>query len=327
MAKPTPDLRYSARSLSGIRSIRPIEYDRAVILEQAGHVHESVEALEHMLEATSRRSNTLERARLYARGSFARTRPHAETLIRRALTVMPDSPRGARQPGLGALPRRRYEERDEYARARLLARPRRGDRGPLGRGAVGKRQVARRAAVWAAALARDPESKTAEGYDRTVPARCALGRCGSAALLALATLAGCRTLPPPPLAASAPWQERRPQLQALQHFQLKGRVALSAGTNGFNANLRWFQDGPRSQLALEGPLGVGGMQISANGDDLDIINAHGEHITSAAAHAELSAGWASTFRCPACVTGCSACPIRPSPRRSHWTPCNSVWQV
>ena len=109
-------------------------------------------------------------------------------------------------------------------------------------------------------------------------------------LLALATLAGCRTLPPPPpLAASAPWQERRPQLQALQHFQLKGRVALSTGTNGFNANLRWFQDGPRSQLALEGPLGVGGMQISANGDDLDIINAHGEHITSAAAHAELSA--------------------------------------
>src|SRR5579863_86143 len=77
-------------------------------------------------------------------------------------------------------------------------------------------------------------------------------------LLALATLAGCRTLPPPPpLAASAPWQERRPQLQALQHFRLKGRVALSAGTNGFNANLRWFQDGPRSQLALEGPLGVG----------------------------------------------------------------------
>jgi outer membrane lipoprotein LolB len=109
------------------------------------------------------------------------------------------------------------------------------------------------------------------------------------ALLALATLAGCRTLPPPPLGASAPWQERRPQLQALQHFQLKGRVALSAGANGFNANLRWFQDGARSQLALEGPLGVGGMQISANGDDLDIINAHGEHITSAAAHAELSA--------------------------------------
>jgi outer membrane lipoprotein LolB len=109
------------------------------------------------------------------------------------------------------------------------------------------------------------------------------------ALLALATLAACRTLPPAPLAPSAPWQERRPQLQALQHFQLKGRVALSAGDNGFNANLRWFQDGARSELALEGPLGVGGMQISAHGDDLDIINARGEHITSAAAHAELGA--------------------------------------
>ncbi len=108
-------------------------------------------------------------------------------------------------------------------------------------------------------------------------------------LLTLAALTGCRTLPPAPLGTSAPWPERRPQLQALAHFQLKGRVALSASGNGFNANLRWSQQQARSQIALEGPLGVGGMQIIANGSDLDIVTPHGERISNEAAHAELNA--------------------------------------
>lgn len=115
-----------------------------------------------------------------------------------------------------------------------------------------------------------------------------LGRSlGVGVTLTLALLSGCRTLPPAPLGAAAPWDERRPQLQALNHFDLKGRVALSAGGNGVNANLRWSQQGTRSQLALEGPLGVGGMHITANGDELEIVNAHGDHISSEAAHAEL----------------------------------------
>jgi outer membrane lipoprotein LolB len=109
------------------------------------------------------------------------------------------------------------------------------------------------------------------------------------ALLTLAALTGCRTLPPATAGMSAPWPERRPQLQALAHFQLKGRVALSASGNGFNANLRWSQEQARSQIALEGPLGVGGMQIIASGSDLDIVTPHGERISNQAAHAELSA--------------------------------------
>jgi outer membrane lipoprotein LolB len=109
------------------------------------------------------------------------------------------------------------------------------------------------------------------------------------ALLTLATLCACRTLPPPaPPAASAPWEQRRPQLQALAHFELKGRVALSAAGSGFNANLRWTQDQARSQIALEGPLGVGGMQISAEGAQLSVVTPHGEHISNEAARAELN---------------------------------------
>jgi len=96
----------------------------------------------------------------------------------------------------------------------------------------------------------------------------------------LAVLAGCRTIPPAPAPPPGPsWEIRRPQLQSLEHFVLRGRVAVAAGGEGFNASLRWTQDGARSQVTLEGPLGVGGAQLTASG----------ERIESAAAHAALAA--------------------------------------
>jgi outer membrane lipoprotein LolB len=109
-----------------------------------------------------------------------------------------------------------------------------------------------------------------------------------AALAALAVLAGCRTAPLSTPAAP-PWQERRPQLQARAHYELKGRVAVAAGEQGFNARLRWTQDGAHSQLALEGPFGAGGVQISSDGHDLDILTADGQELKSDAARSELTA--------------------------------------
>jgi outer membrane lipoprotein LolB len=107
------------------------------------------------------------------------------------------------------------------------------------------------------------------------------------AVLFIAAVAGCRTAPPPQPAAES-WQVRRPQLQARAHFVLSGRVAVATGNEGFNANLRWVQDGPRSQVTLEGPLGVGGAQISASGDELHLITSRGEEMQSDAAHAALA---------------------------------------
>jgi outer membrane lipoprotein LolB len=110
---------------------------------------------------------------------------------------------------------------------------------------------------------------------------------GAGATLAL--LAGCHIPPPPAPPASQSWEARRPQLQAQQHFELAGRVAVAANGEGFNANLRWVQDGSHCLLTLEGPLGVGGAQVSASGDDLTLTTARGERIGSQAAHAELAA--------------------------------------
>ncbi len=135
-----------------------IEYDRAVILEQAGHVHESVEALEQML--TERPDDpTLLNALGYTLADHTLELAHAEGLIRRALAVMPDNP--AALDSLGWV---HYRAGDAKGAIRTLEHAY-----SLGHDAEiaahwgealwvsGKPGEARR--VWAAALAREPDSK------------------------------------------------------------------------------------------------------------------------------------------------------------------------
>jgi tetratricopeptide (TPR) repeat protein len=135
-----------------------IEYDRAVILEQAGHVHESVGALEQLL-AERPDDPTLQNALGYTLADHSLELPRAEGLIRRALTVMPDSP--AALDSLGWVHFRRGEAR---AAAGMLGRAYSIDHDAeiaahWGEAlwASGEQGEARR--VWAAALAREPESK------------------------------------------------------------------------------------------------------------------------------------------------------------------------
>ncbi|HVN46514.1 MAG TPA: lipoprotein insertase outer membrane protein LolB [Steroidobacteraceae bacterium] len=113
-------------------------------------------------------------------------------------------------------------------------------------------------------------------------------RLGAALLAVLALVAGCRTLPPAPPRGQS-WEVQRADLQALGHFELRGRVAVAAGDEGFNASLRWIQQDDRSEVTLGGPLGVGGAQLTASGDDLTVVTARGERIESSAAHEALAA--------------------------------------
>ena len=104
------------------------------------------------------------------------------------------------------------------------------------------------------------------------------------------TLAGCASAPPrKPTAQGAPWPERRTQLQSLEAFEIKGKVAVAAGTEGFSARLTWDQQGARSSVALDGPLGVGGLRVIADGDALNVTTSKGVQLDSDAARAELSA--------------------------------------
>jgi outer membrane lipoprotein LolB len=107
-----------------------------------------------------------------------------------------------------------------------------------------------------------------------------------AAFLLAAALAGCKALPPAP-PETAPWDVRKAALQARDQFDLKGRIAVAVAQEGFNAKLRWEQRGERSDLALDGPLGVGGVHITSNGDSLKVLNSRGEQLDSEAAKQEI----------------------------------------
>jgi Flp pilus assembly protein TadD len=121
-------------------------------------VHESVTALEHLL-AERPEDPTLLNALGYTLADHSLELPHAETLIRRALAVMPDSP--AALDSLGWV---RFRQGDAGGAARTLAHA-----WSVGRDAEiaahlgealwmsGEHSEARK--VWATALAREPDSK------------------------------------------------------------------------------------------------------------------------------------------------------------------------
>src|SRR5690242_6538445 len=69
---------------------------------------------------------------------------------------------------------------------------------------------------------------------------------------AVVMLASCRTVPTIHEPSATAWEQRRSQLQARDRFELKGRVAVAAGGEGFNARLRWTQDGKQTHMSLDG---------------------------------------------------------------------------
>jgi outer membrane lipoprotein LolB len=107
-------------------------------------------------------------------------------------------------------------------------------------------------------------------------------------LVGAALIAGCKTVPEP-TPRSESWETRRAALQARDHFEIKGRVAVLAGQDGFTAGIRWVQNGAQSQIAFQGPLGVGGVQVTTDGAAMTVTNAHGDRLDNEAAHAELKA--------------------------------------
>jgi tetratricopeptide (TPR) repeat protein len=135
-----------------------LEYERAIILEQAGQVHESVQALQGLL-AQRPDDPTLLNALGYTLADHDMELPHAESMIRSALEQMPDNPavldslgwvRFRRGDPAGALPslERAYDISHDsqiaahWGQALWLA---------------GHQETARK--VWAEALARDPDSR------------------------------------------------------------------------------------------------------------------------------------------------------------------------
>jgi len=110
------------------------------------------------------------------------------------------------------------------------------------------------------------------------------------AVVLVFTIASCRTVPTvhEPAPSGSAWDLRRPELQARDKFELKGRVAVAAGSEGFNAHLRWTQDGKQTRMSLDGPLGAGGVQVTSDGSSLSIVTSRGDRLDNDAARAELA---------------------------------------
>jgi outer membrane lipoprotein LolB len=112
-----------------------------------------------------------------------------------------------------------------------------------------------------------------------------------AALAVLAMLAGCRTAPAPSAipgpGADAPWPAQRAALEKLERYALAGKVAVAANGQGFSAALRYNQQPRRADLALDGPLGIGGMRILLEENHLGVTNSRGEALDGEAARAEI----------------------------------------
>jgi outer membrane lipoprotein LolB len=108
-------------------------------------------------------------------------------------------------------------------------------------------------------------------------------------LAALMLLAGCVSAPPPKPTESIPWPQRRSQLQALDPFQLSGRVAVAAGSQGFSAHLNWEQRGARTTVQLNGPLGIGGVHVVNDGGVLQVENSQGQRLADTDARDQLKA--------------------------------------
>jgi outer membrane lipoprotein LolB len=112
-----------------------------------------------------------------------------------------------------------------------------------------------------------------------------------AALLAVAWLLGaCATLPVGTDGLS--FEQRRGELEAVEAWVMRGRLAIDMGGRAFQGSFNWRQDGTALDLAVRGPLGAGVLQVAGAPGALT-YTARGETRTLTDPETELSEllGW------------------------------------
>jgi outer membrane lipoprotein LolB len=73
----------------------------------------------------------------------------------------------------------------------------------------------------------------------------------------------------------------------LHHYELQGRVAITTGTDGFSAGLRWQQNDDQALIDLSAPLGFGAAHIQQTDAVLRVTTSKGVTLDSDAATAQL----------------------------------------
>ncbi|MFP5505683.1 MAG: lipoprotein insertase outer membrane protein LolB [Gammaproteobacteria bacterium] len=91
-----------------------------------------------------------------------------------------------------------------------------------------------------------------------------------AACLCVLLVAGCTQLPPRPTAATAAWS-----VPAWPDWEMRGRIAVRAGEEGWHASLAWRQTGEAFDLNLSGPLGQGALRLHGDAAGVTLERADG----------------------------------------------------
>ena len=85
-------------------------------------------------------------------------------------------------------------------------------------------------------------------------------------LAGLFVLSGCATRPPvSPAASEASWLAHQAALETLTHWQVQGRIAVRAASEGWSANFDWKQQGDDYRIRVRGPFGQGAVELQGNG--------------------------------------------------------------
>jgi outer membrane lipoprotein LolB len=89
-------------------------------------------------------------------------------------------------------------------------------------------------------------------------------------------LAGCATtrdaVDLPPIDS---WQVRKDVLGQLDAWEFKGRIAVKAADDGFNARFNWSQAGAAFEATVSGPLGIGTVRVAGDGRSVTLTDKDG----------------------------------------------------
>lgn len=103
----------------------------------------------------------------------------------------------------------------------------------------------------------------------------------------LLALAGCATQKGTGLPEFDGWDSRRDTLSSLSEWEFQGRIGVSAGEEGFNGKLRWWQHHDVFVASVSGPLGVGTVKIQGDERQVAVTDENGEVTEMQDAEAEL----------------------------------------
>lgn len=81
-------------------------------------------------------------------------------------------------------------------------------------------------------------------------------------------LSGCATRKSTRLPDMNDWPTRIAVLGGVTDWEFSGRIAVSAGEEGFNGKIRWSQSGDSFAATVSGPLGIGTVRVEGDGDSV-----------------------------------------------------------